>query len=251
MSLGTDNFSFNGFVLDVREKVLLKDGAPVAITPKTFLLLQTLLENHGHLVEKQLLLKTIWPDSFVEEGNLSFTVNLLRKALSDDRQEPRFIETVRKRGYRFIGDVRKDPQEEASWNGDAVKDPQPVAQEPVRPTRRAYLVSAAAILFIGSIAGGLWYARSAGHKPELPILSSSFNSERLSTNGKILNAAISPDGKKFAYTIGLGTDRQSVWLRQLDSSSNNEIIPPSNDFYFNLAFSPDGNFIYFVRGQKP
>src|SRR3982751_2852396 len=129
MSLGTDNFSFNGFVLDVREKVLLKDGAPVAITPKTFLLLQTLLENHGHLVEKQLLLKTIWPDSFVEEGNLSFTVNLLRKALSDDRQEPRFIETVRKRGYRFIADVRTSSLTGVSQNGDAAPAPRSVAQK--------------------------------------------------------------------------------------------------------------------------
>ena len=107
MSLKMQSFQFGDFFLDTGERVLLRDKKPVAITPKTLLLLQTLVENHGHIVEKDQLMKMVWPDSFVEEGNLSFTINLLRKALSDDKQNPRFIETVPKRGYRFIAEVRR------------------------------------------------------------------------------------------------------------------------------------------------
>src|SRR5438132_11671978 len=107
MLLGTNKFEFDDFLLDAREKVLLREGKAVSITPKAFLLLLTLVENHGHLVEKEELIETVWKDSFVEEGNLAVTVLSLRKILGDDTQHPRFIETVPKRGYRFIADVKR------------------------------------------------------------------------------------------------------------------------------------------------
>lgn len=97
----------------------------------------------------------------------------------------------------------------------------------------------------------LWFSRASSHRSGPPILSEVFSSENLSTNGRVLNAAISPDGKNVAYTNGLGNDRQSVWLKQLDTSNTVQIIPPSDEFYNDLTFSPDGNFLYFVRGPKP
>src|SRR5437870_11956743 len=103
----TNRFEFDEFLLDAREHVLLRDGKAVSITPKAFQLLLTLVENHDHLVEKEELIETVWKDSFVEEGNLAVTVLLLRKVLGDDTQNPRFIETVPKRGYRFIADVKR------------------------------------------------------------------------------------------------------------------------------------------------
>src|SRR5437763_17019476 len=106
MSLERNRFEFDEFLLDAREHVLFRDGKPVSITPKAFLLLLSLVENHGHLVEKDKLIERVWKDSFVEEGNLAVTVNVLRKILGDDTQQPRFIETVPKRGYRFIADVK-------------------------------------------------------------------------------------------------------------------------------------------------
>src|SRR5437879_5221009 len=117
MSLKTEGFEFDEFLLDTKEKVLLRRGQPVPVTPKPFQLLLALVENHGHLVEKGDLLNMVWADSFVEEGNLSFTMGLLRKALGDDRQNPRFIETVSRRGYRFIAEVREIGKG-ASLNGE-------------------------------------------------------------------------------------------------------------------------------------
>lgn len=106
MLLEKRKFEFDDFLLDVKEKVLLRGGKTLSITPKSFQLLLVLVENHGHLVEKNELMNAVWADSFVEEANLAFTIGLLRKALGDDANKPQFIETVPKRGYRFIGEVK-------------------------------------------------------------------------------------------------------------------------------------------------
>ncbi|MEO6052296.1 MAG: winged helix-turn-helix domain-containing protein [Pyrinomonadaceae bacterium] len=105
MLLENNNFEFGELLLDTREKVLLRGGKPLPITPKAFELLLVLVENHGHLVEKDELMKLVWADSFVEEGNLTFTIGLLRKLLEDDTKMPHFIQTVPRRGYRFIAPV--------------------------------------------------------------------------------------------------------------------------------------------------
>jgi Tol biopolymer transport system component/DNA-binding winged helix-turn-helix (wHTH) protein len=107
MSLETKSLEFGEFLLDVKEKVLLRNGERLSINPKTFQLLVTLIENRGHLVEKDQLMKSLWADSFVEEANLAFTVSLLRRTLGDDAKSPRFIETVPRHGYRFIAEVRQ------------------------------------------------------------------------------------------------------------------------------------------------
>jgi DNA-binding winged helix-turn-helix (wHTH) protein/TolB-like protein/Tfp pilus assembly protein PilF len=100
-------FAFDQFVLAPEEQLLLRDGRPVALTPKTFDLLVVLVRNSGHLVKKDELLQQVWPDSFVEEVNLSVNISALRKALGEDQGVTRFIETVPKRGYRFVAPVRQ------------------------------------------------------------------------------------------------------------------------------------------------
>jgi DNA-binding winged helix-turn-helix (wHTH) protein/TolB-like protein/Tfp pilus assembly protein PilF len=99
-------FAFDQFVLAPEEQLLLRDGQPVALTPKTFGLLVALVRNSGHLVGKDELLQQVWPDTFVGEVNLSVNISALRKALGDDQGVTRFIETVPKRGYRFVAPVR-------------------------------------------------------------------------------------------------------------------------------------------------
>jgi len=99
-------FDFGSFRLDAEERVLWRNGQPVSLTAKAFETLVVLVKHRGHIVGKEELLREVWPDSFVEEGNLSFNVSLLRKALGEDAHRPQFIETVARRGYRFIADVR-------------------------------------------------------------------------------------------------------------------------------------------------
>ena len=100
-------YEFGRFRLDASERVLLRDREPVPLTPKVFDILLALVEHGGHIVEKDDLMKRVWPDTFVEEGNLTQNVSLLRKALGENPGGPQFIETIARRGYRFVATVKK------------------------------------------------------------------------------------------------------------------------------------------------
>ena len=95
---------FGPFVLDVIDRSLKRDGVPVPLTPKLFDLLVALVERAGRLVEKEALLGKVWPDVAVEEGNLTKGVFSLRQLL-DPEDSSRYIETIPKRGYRFVAPV--------------------------------------------------------------------------------------------------------------------------------------------------
>ena len=98
-------YVFANFRLDPVSHILLRNGERVALTPKTFELLLLLVEGRGDLLSKEQLMETLWPDTFVEEANLTQHVATLRKALSGSDLNSKFIETVPKRGYRFIAPV--------------------------------------------------------------------------------------------------------------------------------------------------
>jgi TolB-like protein/DNA-binding winged helix-turn-helix (wHTH) protein len=99
-------YEFGQFTLVQAEKRLLCDGKAIPLVPKVFDTLVLLVENPGRLIQKDELLEALWPDTVVEEVALAHNVSQLRKALGDRAEEPRFIETVPKRGYRFIAPVR-------------------------------------------------------------------------------------------------------------------------------------------------
>jgi TolB-like protein/Flp pilus assembly protein TadD len=101
-------YEFGSFCLEVAERRLLRDGEPVALAPKVFDTLLALIEQSGHLVEKEELISRLWPDTFVEEATLARNISDLRKALGETAGQ-RYIETVPKRGYRFIAKVRQLP----------------------------------------------------------------------------------------------------------------------------------------------
>lgn len=107
-------YEFGQFRIDPAERVLIRDGAPVTLPPKVFDTLLALVERHGHIVEKDELIQKLWPETFVEENNLSQYISAIRKSLGDGRQEQRYVETVPRRGYRFTGAVREiwDEQDE-------------------------------------------------------------------------------------------------------------------------------------------
>src|SRR5580704_956657 len=99
-------YEFGPFRLEPAERKLLRGNEVLVLTPKAFDTLLLLVRNHGHLLEKEELMRMLWPNTVVEEGSLSNHIFLLRKALGED---PQYIETVPKRGYRFIGAVRQLP----------------------------------------------------------------------------------------------------------------------------------------------
>src|SRR5678815_3557615 len=100
-------YKFGPFHLDPAERKLTRNSEPVALTPKCFDLLVVLVENADHLLEKEKLLTTLWPNHFVEESNLSFNISVLRKALGEGQGGQQYIETVPKKGFRFVGQVEE------------------------------------------------------------------------------------------------------------------------------------------------
>ena len=99
-------FEFDAFRLDALERRLLRHGEPVPLEPKVFETLLVLVRHERRLVGKAELMRAVWPDSFVEESNLTRNISVLRKALSPHAGAPEYIETVAKFGYRFVGEVR-------------------------------------------------------------------------------------------------------------------------------------------------
>src|SRR5262245_42569619 len=100
-------YDFGPFRFDIALRVLTRDGEVISLGDKAAEVLLLLLRNAGYLVGKEDLMKEVWPDSFVEDSNLTQSVFTLRRVLGDDRLSARYIETVPRRGYRFVAEVKK------------------------------------------------------------------------------------------------------------------------------------------------
>jgi DNA-binding winged helix-turn-helix (wHTH) protein/Tol biopolymer transport system component len=141
-------YQFGTFRVDTAERVLFREGEPIFLPPKVYDTLVILISNAGHTLEKEYLLRELWPDTFVEEGNLAQNISLLRKALSNGGDD-RYIVTVPRRGYRFTAPVSevKDTEIEGA---DAPKAQEteiagPIQSKPVERFQSAAELSAAQV----------------------------------------------------------------------------------------------------------
>ncbi len=100
-------YEFGAFRIDPAERLLFSGETVISLTPKVFDTLLILVQNFGHVLGKEELMKQVWPDSFVEENNLAQNISILRKMLGEYAEGLKYIETVPKRGYRFVAQVRK------------------------------------------------------------------------------------------------------------------------------------------------
>src|ERR1041385_1861615 len=105
----TSFYEFGPFLLDPSLPLLFRAGEPVSLPPKALETLVALVERRGQVVKREQLIEIVWPDTVVEENNLSVNVSLLRKALGDREDGEKYIETVPRRGYRFAAPVRFVP----------------------------------------------------------------------------------------------------------------------------------------------
>jgi len=137
-------YEFGPFRVDPDKQVLFRDGAPVPVTPKTFETLLILVRHSRELVSKDDLMKELWPDSFVEESNLSQNIFMLRKALGDTPEDKRYIVTLPGKGYRFVAEVRtivQDGEDVVITNRSRTQmvleqpDNRPVVSVPALPAR--------------------------------------------------------------------------------------------------------------------
>jgi Tol biopolymer transport system component/DNA-binding winged helix-turn-helix (wHTH) protein len=270
-------YEFGSFRIDTVNRLLLHHGEPVPLKAKAIDTLLFLVEHRGEVVEKDDLMAALWPDSFVEEGNLTQNIYVLRKALG----ETRYIETIPRRGYRFAGEVKEwdDPaaelilikektrtsvsyeeeieQEVPESNAVLMPNHQTAIEVTPRaspaPTnlkspRRSRLANwpwpvLAVIVIVIVIAGVFVWRRAA--KPPFETVKLA----RLTTTGNALKAAISPDGKYLAH-VEEDAGQKSIWLRQVATSKDLQIVPPARTtFFYGLTFSHDGNYIYYVNQE--
>jgi len=136
-------FEFGRFRLDQTGRLLFRDGQSVPLPPKAADLLLLLVQNAGHVVEKDHILKTVWPEAYVEEGSLARAISILRKALEDGENEQDYIVTISKRGYRFVVPVRE--------TGEPSPRPEPVVPPGSGDHRKkliAVTVTASAVLVV-------------------------------------------------------------------------------------------------------
>src|SRR5215831_20158439 len=243
---------FGPFRLDSAERLLLRDGSPVSLTPKAFETLVALIERRGRLVEKEELLEILWPDSFVEEHNLANNISTLRKALGEVKNTVQYIETVPKRGYRFVAAVTEIRDEDNAptpgaaqmlasrafgddSNGQAAEDSAPppgVLTQPalvaapgsIPETRRPYLqwhpkhlIGAGALLLaIGASLSVYLSRRTIEPSPE-PMNIVPFTS----FPGEEYMPCFSPDGNLIAFNWngekGGREEDSSIYVKQIGS----------------------------------
>jgi DNA-binding winged helix-turn-helix (wHTH) protein len=124
-------YSFGQFVLDPRKRTLSRADTPVSLTPKAFDVLTFLAQNPHRLVTKEELLKAVWGDTFVEEGNLTQYISHLRKALGDNSEDTRLIVTIARKGYQFTG-MSQLSKQQTLQNKSRLRSLRARAREPIR-----------------------------------------------------------------------------------------------------------------------
>jgi DNA-binding winged helix-turn-helix (wHTH) protein/Tol biopolymer transport system component len=238
-------YEFGPFRLEPAERKLLRGNEVVALTPKAFDTLQLLVRNSGHLLEKDELIRMLWPDSFVEEGNLTNNIFLLRKALGED---PQYIETVPKKGYRFVGAVRRLPTAHQARSADKMSGPlHPpdivVVPSPssARRTRRVLAGVAITALVMAGVDGALKWPSSAR------LVDRSLWVQLTKLPDSATQPALSPDGRMLAFVRS-----QSTWIGAgqiyVKMFPGGEPVQLTHDDLIKAdpTFSPDGSRIAYT-----
>lgn len=141
-------YEFGPFSLNPAQQLLVEGTKKISLTPKAFQTLLVLVESQGQIVTKEELLQKVWPDAFVEEATLAQNVFTLRKQLSDDREGALYIETVPKRGYRFVAEVRRV--------GTAIATTVPITDQPTSVPHKIFYGIVLVCLLSGILVGSYW-----------------------------------------------------------------------------------------------
>ena len=225
----------------------------IALPPRVLGVLEVLLNRAGDVVPRQELIDTVWKEAFVTDTSLAEAVSYLRQALGDDSQAPRYIQTIHRRGYRFVAPVSNAtaPPNSAVLEGAVVQQPRPIepAHEPVRPSIGNELVpwSIAILSFVAALSA-LWYATN--QKPaKLPILTLPIElgtGEQFDTRAPAL--AISPSGSMVAWSA-CRNGRCQLYIRDLQNLGTNRVLV-GTDGAAAPFFSPDELWLgYFAEGK--
>ena len=226
-------FRFGAFELDAREGELRKHGVRLHLQEQPLKILIALLERPGEIVSREDLVRTVWPDGvFVDfEARLNAAVNRLRQVLGDSAGQPRYIETVARKGYRFVVEV--------NVSGASLPNaPRLATEERPRARRipRWLWVAAPATLTLLAAANAVWL--SPKEKPG--VLTQLTRGPGLS-----MDPAVSPDGKLLAFVSDGGGEHLHLWVQQLGAIGSIVELTHDDADVREPSFSPDGSTIVF------
>jgi DNA-binding winged helix-turn-helix (wHTH) protein/WD40 repeat protein len=263
-SNGRQRLRFGPFEADLSSGRLYKLGNQVHLQDQPFRVLAMLLERPGEIVTREEVRKKLWPDgTFVDfDEGLDTALKKLRQALGDSAQNPNFIETIPRRGYRLIATVNDKglaaPQlqefsESAPPNATPTTlpltndtgSPKRAKASPARKTVPFKFGLGVTVILLVPLAFFLYrraLSRGGLDSQKLQIT-------KLTDNGMVTGVAISPDGRFAAYARRDG-GKEGLWIRQVATQSDVQIVPSDTNGFHGLTFSPDGNYIYFVRSDK-
>lgn len=271
-------YVFGDYRLDVQDQILYKRDEPVQLTNKVFDLLAVLVINNGRVVTKDELMDTVWPDAIVEESNLKTSIHMLRKALGETNGEGIFIQTIPRRGYRFVAEVTglngesnstviaTERQQEIIIEEEIFIDDEPVKElYPVIETPKALPAQIRQESFIGSpkknrlaflliplfcvllVVVGAWAVFKSGvFQGASRFSANNVKISRITSNSNIVAAVISNDGKYIAYALLSENKLITICVRQIATGNTTQLFPPAAINIWSWAFSPDGNFVYYI-----
>lgn len=247
---------FGPFRFDVIDKTLFREGEEVRLPPRALLILDHLLERPNRVVSKQELLDVVWKDAFVGESSLTEAIGVLRQALGDSASGAEYIQTVHRRGYRFVAPLSVDAQSAAAGAAPTlVPAPEgPAALEPevLVPSRamrrRAVFVTYGTAALVAIMAAFWWFVVHAD-PPAVTRATITLPVAQSPAPGLTAQpvAALSPDGQRIVYVAG-ASGSYRLFLRAIDQF---EAIPvPGTDGAHAPFFSPDGRSIgFFAQGR--
>jgi Tol biopolymer transport system component/DNA-binding winged helix-turn-helix (wHTH) protein len=238
MLLGTnDSYQFGPFRIGVAERVLRRQDQIVPLTPKCFDTLLVLAQHGGNVVEKETLMRAVWPDSFVEEGNLAQNIFTLRKTLGELPEGGRYIQTIPKRGYRLV-------VPEAAAPAPVLPQSAPPPEATHRAPRRISYVIAAGIAIASTLIAGLLAWSPANRSVPVPRIS------LLTVPNNIAYGIVSPDGRHIAY-VSRDAELQSLWVRETAGvGAGTRVVGPLRGHFWGVSYSPDTEYLYYVLREE-
>jgi Tol biopolymer transport system component/DNA-binding winged helix-turn-helix (wHTH) protein len=249
---------FGPFELDLRAAELRKHGTRIRLQDQPFQILRMLVERQGQVVARKEIQQRLWPnDTIVEfDHSINAAIRRLRDALHDSAGEPRYIETVARRGYRFIGQVDSSGQTAALASSASVEPgngsvyqtatPVPARSFPDRINRRSLVIVAAVTMLLGVWIGADYHKRGAlSYTPKLqPLVRLDVELGSPSPGShRGADAILSPNGTRLVYV-----SKSKLFTRQLDQASITEL--PGTERAEGPFLSPDGQWIAFFADGK-